>query len=277
MPPPPLGLTPRRTTAWGASLSLHALLAALLALGTFAPPAAQKEPETSRVIEVEFIEAPVVVTQRQAAAPQRAAPQPDPVQAQAPPRPAPKPAPATAAAPRRAPKPLSKPVVSRPVRVTHQAPELPVNQTPSPEELIRLAAAARAKRSESDAATRLANLREEGTPQAVANGQPDARQGTASVRQARPQGELSGRGVLSAPSPQYPEVAQRNIWEGTAQIRVYVNPDGSVRDAEVVGSSGFAVLDAAARRAATGYQFTPLAGGESQIESGVIPFSFVIR
>jgi protein TonB len=97
------------------------------------------------------------------------------------------------------------------------------------------------------------------------------------VSHNNPLGELSGRGVMLQITPDYPLRAQQQVWEGTVQVRVYVGADGRVERAVVEGSSGYPALDAAARRAASAYRFTPLPDGETATQNGVIPFVFVIR
>jgi protein TonB len=265
------------TGSWLASGGLHAVIALFL-LGLPRPdfPAEPlPSPKPIEVIEVEFVEIPTKNPDKTAAAP----PPPSPAETKAPdapPKPVNKPKPVAQApkkptAPRVAPKPQP-----RPVRQPRRPPEVPVQRVPSQQELAKLAAA-RLKGRETDVSDRLAALRDgasQSEDDASAN-QPQ--KGTPSVSKQLPQGELSGRGVLRAPTPEYPAEAQRKIWEGTTQVMVYVNPDGTVQDTTIVGSSGFPLLDAAAKRAAAKYRFTPLAEGEGNIQRGVIPFFFVIR
>lgn len=260
--------------SWLGSVGIH-LVAGLLLLGLPRPaiaPEVPAPPKPVQVIEVEFVEIPTANPNKTAAAP------PPTQQAQtkapdAPVKPVTKPKPVA-----RAPRPQTAPrVAPRPQpRPARRPPDLPIQRIPSQQELAQLAAA-RLKGRDSDVSDRLATLRE-----GVNQSEDDAsarmpQRGTPSVSKALPQGELSGRGVLRAPTPEYPAEAQRKIWEGTTQIMVYVNPDGSVREATVVGSSGFPSLDAAAKRAAAAYQFSPLPEGDNHLERGVIPFSFVIR
>jgi protein TonB len=245
----------------------------LLGMPRPASPLETPVPEKEvRVIEVEFIEIPTANPNKTAAAP----PPDQPAQTKAPDapvKPVNKPKPVI-----QAPRPQTAPRVARQPqpRPARRPPDRPAQRPPSQAELTKLAAA-RLKGRDSDVSDRLATLRE-GVNQSDEDASArEPQRGTPSVTKALPQGDLSGRGVMRAPTPEYPAEAQRKIWEGTTRIMVYVNPDGTVRDATVVGSSGFPLLDSAAKRAAAGYQFSPLSEGENQIERGVIPFFFVIR
>lgn len=263
--------------SWLGSVGTHLIMGFLLlclprpALVPVAPP----PPKPVQVIEVEFVEIPTANPNKTAAAPppsqnaRTKAPE-APVKPVTKPKPVAK-APRPQTAPRVATRP--KPRVARPAR---RPPVPPAQRMPSQQELAQLAAA-RLKGRDSDVSDRLAALREGINPTKDDASAQVPQLGTPSVTKALPQGELSGRGVLRAPTPDYPTEAQRKVWEGTSQIMVYVNPDGSVREATVIGSSGFPSLDAAAKRAASGYRFSPLPEGENHLERGVIPFSFVIR
>ena len=71
--------------------------------------------------------------------------------------------------------------------------------------------------------------------------------------------------------PAYPELARKMNITGTVKIEVVVAPNGTVKDARVVG--GHPVLASAALDAARKWRFEP-AAGES---SGVIDFKFEPR
>jgi TonB family protein len=71
--------------------------------------------------------------------------------------------------------------------------------------------------------------------------------------------------------PLYPELARKMNLSGTVKIQVVVAPNGTVKDAHVVG--GHPVLANAALDAARKWRFEP-AAGES---SGVIDFKFEPR
>jgi len=71
--------------------------------------------------------------------------------------------------------------------------------------------------------------------------------------------------------PFYPELARKMNISGTVKIEVVVAPNGTVKDARIVG--GHPVLANAALDAAKKWRFEP-AGGES---TGVIDFKFEPR
>ena len=71
--------------------------------------------------------------------------------------------------------------------------------------------------------------------------------------------------------PSYPELAKRMNISGTVKIEIVVAPNGTVKDARVVG--GHPVLATAALDAAKKWRFDP-ASAES---SGVIDFKFEPR
>ena len=265
----------RRTVSFALSLALHG--AAILAmLNTTLPAPVQEARKPIEVIEVEFVEIPSVKPAQAAAPPpvEREAPKPVAV---APVKPAPQPKPVAAAAPRAAAPRVAPP--KRATRVERPAPRkahVPVKRAPSQAELAQLAAA-RLKRSEDDVTRRLAQIQAGADKPEAAPAAPAAPAGRPQVSSNSPMGELSGRGITYAPKPPYPEVAKRRVWEGTVQVRVHVNAGGRVERAVVEGSSGFPVLDAAARGAAAAYRFSPLGDGAGATQSGVIPFVFVIR
>jgi len=79
------------------------------------------------------------------------------------------------------------------------------------------------------------------------------------------------RRAKSRVEPVYPELARRMNITGTVKIEVVVSPNGTVKDARVVG--GHPVLAGAALEAAKKWRFEP-ATTES---SGVIDFKFEPR
>jgi protein TonB len=254
---------------------LHAAVLAFMMTRTLPAPV-QEAKKPMEVIEVEFVEVPSVKAAKAAAPPPVPQEAPKPVAA-APVKPAPKPKPVTAAAPRPAAPEVAKPrPATKAEKPAPRKAEVPVKRAPSQADLARLAAA-RLKRSSEDVASRLAAIQDGAEKPEAAPAAPERPAGRPTVSNDSPLGELSGRGILSAPQPAYPEVAQRRLWEGTVTVRVFVGADGRVDRAVVEGSSGFQALDQAARGAASRYRFSPLADGEGATQSGVIPFSFVIR
>ena len=76
------------------------------------------------------------------------------------------------------------------------------------------------------------------------------------------------RRVKSRVSPAYPELARKMNIRGTVKVEVVVSPNGSVKDAKVVG--GHPVLANAALDAVRKWKFAP-AATES---TGVVDFKF---
>jgi TonB family protein len=96
-----------------------------------------------------------------------------------------------------------------------------------------------------------------------------AQQTQASAQQ--PQSEALIRRARSKVQPVYPELARKMNIVGTVKVEVVVAPNGTVKDARVVG--GHPVLAGAAVEAAKKWRFEP-AVAES---SGVIDFKFDAR
>ncbi len=88
---------------------------------------------------------------------------------------------------------------------------------------------------------------------------------------AQTQSEDILRRAKTKVQPAYPELARRMNLAGTVKIEVVVAPNGTVKDARVVG--GHPVLANAALDAAKKWRFEP-AGSES---SGIIDFKFEPR
>jgi TonB family protein len=88
--------------------------------------------------------------------------------------------------------------------------------------------------------------------------------------QQAPSDEIVRR-AKSKVQPTYPELARKMNIAGTVKIAVVVAPNGTVKDARIVG--GHPVLASAALDAAKKWRFEP-AAGES---SGVIDFKFEPR
>ena len=91
------------------------------------------------------------------------------------------------------------------------------------------------------------------------------------VRGQQTQSEELVRRAKNKVQPSYPELARRMNITGTVKVEVVVAPNGSVKDARVVG--GHPVLANAALDAAKKWRFEP-ASVES---SGVIDFKFEPR
>jgi TonB family protein len=59
------------------------------------------------------------------------------------------------------------------------------------------------------------------------------------------------------PTPEYPEVARQNGWEGAVTLRLELRADGTVGEVQVARSSGHSVLDTAAQEAAKTWKHVP--------------------
>lgn len=95
--------------------------------------------------------------------------------------------------------------------------------------------------------------------------------GPIQVRAQQAQNDEIARRAKTKVQPAYPELARKMNLVGTVKIEVVVAPNGSVKDARVVG--GHPVLAGAALEAAKKWRFEP-ASAES---SGVIDFKFEPR
>jgi TonB family protein len=95
--------------------------------------------------------------------------------------------------------------------------------------------------------------------------------GPVHVRAQQTQNDELLRRAKSRVQPAYPELARKMNIAGTVKIEVVVSPNGTVKEARVVG--GHPVLANAAMDAAKKWRFEP-AGGES---TGVIDFKFEPR
>ncbi len=79
------------------------------------------------------------------------------------------------------------------------------------------------------------------------------------------------------PKPNYPEVARRRGWEGTALFEVLVAKNGRVEDIDLVQSSGYKSLDRAARKSIKRWTFKPATSFGTPIASRVIlPIDFAL-
>jgi len=77
------------------------------------------------------------------------------------------------------------------------------------------------------------------------------------------------------PPPKYPAVARRKGWTGTVRLLVRVDTAGSVEKLLIAQSSGFSVLDRAARRAVRLWHFVPAMKAGLPVGSEVvIPVDF---
>ncbi len=77
------------------------------------------------------------------------------------------------------------------------------------------------------------------------------------------------------PSPVYPAVARRKGWSGKVLLLVQVDKAGAVKRLSVKRSSGYRVLDRAARRAVRRWRFVPATEvGRRVVSEVVVPIDF---
>jgi protein TonB len=89
----------------------------------------------------------------------------------------------------------------------------------------------------------------------------------------RPAGGFGGN-----PTPHYPAEARDNGWEGRVVLHVRVNAGGRPDAVKVSRSSGFSILDDAARRAVRRWRFRPASrAGVAVAASVLIPIRFRLR
>ena len=91
--------------------------------------------------------------------------------------------------------------------------------------------------------------------------------GAAGLRAQEAQGDITRR-VKSKVQAVYPELARKMNLSGTVKVAVVVAPNGTVKEAKVVG--GHPVLAGAALDAVRKWRFEPAAGETS----GVVDFKF---
>ncbi|MGA8438902.1 MAG: energy transducer TonB [Candidatus Sulfotelmatobacter sp.] len=91
--------------------------------------------------------------------------------------------------------------------------------------------------------------------------------GLASMRAQNSDNEIVRR-AKSKVQPDYPELARKMNITGTVKVQVVVSPNGTVKDAKVIG--GHPLLATAALDAVKKWRFEP-AAGES---TGVVDFKF---
>ncbi len=85
----------------------------------------------------------------------------------------------------------------------------------------------------------------------------------------REEGVRSGVEERNLPRPEYPRLARRRGWEGAVTLLLRVNEQGVVTDTELIESSGYAVLDDAARDAAGKAHFEPAERAGVSVSSSI--------
>jgi protein TonB len=67
------------------------------------------------------------------------------------------------------------------------------------------------------------------------------------------------------PPPRYPRLARKRKYQGVVILEVFVNRDGSVGDAKVFKSSGYAILDKTAMKSVKKWEFEPGKRGDENV------------
>ena len=80
------------------------------------------------------------------------------------------------------------------------------------------------------------------------------------------------------PPPVYPKAAKRRGYQGTVILKVLVTVEGKVADLHVLESSGFSILDKAAKKSAEKWVFEPGYEGNKKVEMWVeVPVTFKLK
>ena len=91
------------------------------------------------------------------------------------------------------------------------------------------------------------------------------------IREARPL-------YRSNPPPKYPLLARRRGFQGKVVLEVLVSPVGNVIDLHVLSSSGYPILDRAAKSSVKNWTFEPGMRGQKKVEMWVrIPIRFELK
>ncbi len=78
--------------------------------------------------------------------------------------------------------------------------------------------------------------------------------------------------VVHQVQPEYPAEARERGWQGSVVVQITVDSGGAVREARVLRSSGYGILDSAAVQAARAWRFEPLQGQDQAVM--LVPFRF---
>lgn len=98
-------------------------------------------------------------------------------------------------------------------------------------------------------------------------GLPEVEVETEPVAAESDDGPITPARVTSRPAARYPTLAQRRGIEGHVTLRLRIDERGRVVDAVVVESKPKGTFDAAAKRAARSYRFTPARAGTKAVAS----------
>jgi len=84
-----------------------------------------------------------------------------------------------------------------------------------------------------------------------------------------------GAAYLNNPKPGYPAFARRMGMEGIVMLKVLVSSQGTALKIEVAHSSGYEILDKAAKEAVRNWRFVPARRGDSPVDEWVqVPVAF---
>jgi TonB family protein len=123
------------------------------------------------------------------------------------------------------------------------------------------------------AQTTMASNRSDGDGAAIATSAPAVENPPAHEGPANP--IFSEQSILMIQNPIYPERAKKEGWEGTVVLEVFIDSQGRPERVAINRSSGFAVLDQAAREAVKNWRFRPAQWGGRHIAStGRVPIVF---
>ena len=81
------------------------------------------------------------------------------------------------------------------------------------------------------------------------------------------QGQDTSRKITKKVTPQYPSILKSKGIGGIVRLKVFIKPDGSVRDTEVIG--GNPILAESAQKAVLQWKFSP-ASSETNLEISVV-------
>lgn len=81
------------------------------------------------------------------------------------------------------------------------------------------------------------------------------------------QAQDSTRKILKKVTPQYPSILKTKGIGGVVRLKVFIKPDGSVKDTELLG--GNPILAESAQKAVSQWKFTP-ASSETNLEISVV-------
>jgi protein TonB len=87
-----------------------------------------------------------------------------------------------------------------------------------------------------------------------------------------------GAAYLDNPRPVYPPAAKKMGMEGLVMLKVLVSREGNVLELEVAQSSGYKILDSAAKEAVKSWRFAPTRLGDSAVDEWVqVPMAFRLK